>query len=44
MSDVYIGTEAKHYEQSYLALKTFIDQSLDEFKPELHRVLLPIFV
>jgi len=41
---VLLGTEAKHYEESYLALKTWIDQSLDEVKPELHRVLFPVFV
>jgi len=44
LSDVLLGTEAKHYEDSYLALKTWIDQSLDEVKPELYRVLFPVFV
>ncbi len=38
------GTRASDYVESFNAMRTFIDQSLDEFKSELQRVLFPIFV
>jgi hypothetical protein len=43
-SNVFLGTSPLDYEESFIQLKSFVDQSLDEVKPELHRVLFPIFV
>ena len=41
---MYSGKEASDYQECFKKLKNFIDQSLDEFKSELVRVLFPIFL
>jgi len=41
---MYTGKDPHDYNECYQKLKIFIDQSLDEFKSELVRVLFPIFV
>jgi transcription initiation factor TFIID subunit 5 len=43
-SNVFLGTAPRDYEESFIQLKSFVDQSLDEVKPELNRVLFPVFV
>lgn len=42
--NIYSGRDPNDYHECYHKLKNFIDQSLDEFKSELVRVLFPIFV
>ena len=42
--NMYSGKEASDYQECFKKLKNFIDQSLDEFKSELVRVLFPIFL
>lgn len=41
---VYNGDHPDHYFESYGLLKRYIEESLDMFREELHRVLFPIFV
>ena len=41
---MYSGRDPNDYKECFVKLKIFIDQSLDEFKSELVRVLFPIFV
>ena len=41
---MFLGTAPRDYEESFIQLKSFVDQSLDEVKPELHRVLFPVFI
>ena len=38
------GTRASDYVDSYNEMRNFVDQSLDENKGELRRVLFPVFV
>jgi len=38
------GTRATDYVDSFNEMRSFIDQSLDEFKGELKRVVFPLFV
>ena len=42
--NMYSGRDPNDYFECFAKLKNFIDQSLDEFKSELVRVLFPIFV
>ena len=41
---MYSGRDPNDYIECFQKLKEFIDQSLDEFKSELVRVLFPIFM
>lgn len=41
---VYNGDHPDHYFESYGLLKRYIEESLDLFREELHRVMFPIFV
>ena len=38
------GTKATDYVDSYKEMRNFVDQSLDENKGELRKVLFPVFV
>jgi hypothetical protein len=38
------GSRAQDFVDSFNQMRSFIDQSLDEFKQELQRVVFPIFV
>ena len=42
--NMYSGRDPNDYIEYFSKLKIFIDQSLDEYKSELVRVLFPIFV
>ena len=42
--NLYSGRDPQDYHECFEKVKLFIDQSLDEYKSELVRVLFPIFV
>ena len=43
-SNVFKGSHASDYSESFRLMREFVDQSLDEVKGELQRVVFPIFV